>query len=160
MSGEFKFFALDSVLWPFVGNGTKFKIPSEIKPPLRFYKKKIKDHCEEMAWWPQLLWEQFFCLSGPFHLSEFRSPLTEPFMGPSHEYKVRIRDYHFTTHIAYYSFFQAGSSLLHRYTVFIASTTVLLSRFRRKCSLTIISTAKAATSIFSRIKEVLKSVRK
>ena len=26
--------------------------------------------------------------------------LTEPFMGPSHEYKVRIRDYHFTTHIA------------------------------------------------------------
>ena len=112
-----------------------------------------------MAWWPQLLWEQFFCLSGPFHLSEFRSPLTEPFMGPSHEYKVRIRDYHFTTHIAYYSFFQAGSSLLHRYTVFIANTTVLLSRFRRKCSLTIVSTAKAATSIFSRIK-VLRSVRK
>ena len=95
-----------------------------------------------MAWWPQLLWEQFFCLSGPFHLSEFRSPLTEPFMGPSHEYKVRIRDYHFTTHIAYYSFFQAGSSLLHRYTVFIASTTVLLSRFRRKCSLTIVSTVE------------------
>ena len=101
-----------------------------------------------------MLWEQFFCLSGPFHLSEFRSPLTEPFMGPSHEYKVRIRDYHFTTHIAYYSFFQAGSSLLHRYTVFIASTTVLLSRFRRKCSLTIVSTAKAATSIFSRIRSI------
>ena len=100
-----------------------------------------------------MLWEQFFCLSGPFHLSEFRSPLTEPFMGPSHEYKVRIRDYHFTTHIAYYSFFQAGSSLLHSYTVFIASTTVLLSRFRRKCSLTILSNTKAPTSIFSRIKK-------
>ena len=99
-----------------------------------------------MVWWPQLLWEQFFCLSGPFHLSEFRSLLTEPFMGPSHEYKVRIRDYHFTTHIAYYSFFQAGSSLLHRYTVFIASTTVLLSRFRRKCSLTIVSTKAMISS--------------
>ena len=46
------------------------------------------------------------------------SSLTEPFMGPSHEYKVRIRDYHFTNQIAY-SLFQAGSSLLHWYTVFI-----------------------------------------
>ena len=39
MSGEFKFFALDSVLSPFVGNGTKFKIPSEIKPPLYYWCK-------------------------------------------------------------------------------------------------------------------------
>ena len=30
----FKFSAQESDLAPFIGNGTKFKIPSEIKPPL------------------------------------------------------------------------------------------------------------------------------
>ena len=100
-----------------------------------------------------MLWEPFFLPIWSISSVRVSVPLNrEPFMGPSHEYKVRIRDYHFTTHIAY-SFFQAGSSLLHRYTVFIASTTVLLSRFRRKCSLTILSNTKAPTSIFSRIKK-------
>ena len=34
LCGKFKFSAQGSDLAPFVGNGTKFKIPSEIKPPL------------------------------------------------------------------------------------------------------------------------------
>ena len=34
MGGKFKFSAHGSDLAPFVGNGTKFKIPFEIKPPL------------------------------------------------------------------------------------------------------------------------------
>ena len=34
MGGKFKFPAQESDLAPFVGNGTKFKIPSEIKLPL------------------------------------------------------------------------------------------------------------------------------
>ena len=32
----FKFSAQESVLAPFIENGTKFKMPSEIKPPLIF----------------------------------------------------------------------------------------------------------------------------
>ena len=32
--GKFKFSAQENDLAPFVGNGTKVKIPSEIKPPL------------------------------------------------------------------------------------------------------------------------------
>ena len=34
MGGKFKFSDQGSDLAPFVGNGTKIKIPSEIKPPL------------------------------------------------------------------------------------------------------------------------------
>ena len=34
MGGKSKFSAHESDLAPFVGNGTKFKITSEIKPPL------------------------------------------------------------------------------------------------------------------------------
>ena len=34
MGGKFKFSAQESDLAPFVGNGTKVKMPSEIKPPL------------------------------------------------------------------------------------------------------------------------------
>ena len=42
------------------------------------------------------------------------SSLTEPFMGPSHEYKVRIRDYHFTNHIVQAALL-GSFSFLHRY---------------------------------------------
>jgi hypothetical protein len=34
MDGKIKKFAQESDMAPFVGNGTKIKIPSEIKPPL------------------------------------------------------------------------------------------------------------------------------
>ena len=34
MGGKFKFSAQESALAPFVGSGTKVKIPSDIKPPL------------------------------------------------------------------------------------------------------------------------------
>ena len=34
MGGKFKFSAQESDFAPFVGNGTKAKIPSETKPPL------------------------------------------------------------------------------------------------------------------------------
>ena len=37
MDGKLKFSAQGSNLAPFVGNGTKIKIPSEIKPPLNVF---------------------------------------------------------------------------------------------------------------------------
>ena len=40
MDGKFKFAVQSKDLAPFIGNGTKIKIPSEIKPPLVYPDRK------------------------------------------------------------------------------------------------------------------------
>ena len=43
---EFKFSAQESDLAPFIGNGTKIKIPSEMKPPLKDDNNKKSSYYE------------------------------------------------------------------------------------------------------------------
>ena len=41
MGWKFKYFAQGSDLAPFIGNWTKNKVPSEIKPPLGIQKSRV-----------------------------------------------------------------------------------------------------------------------